>query len=82
MKLRQYRGPLPFPSQRKHVVAAARPRPAGLLQATGWPSVVSVMANWFGKGKRGLIMGVWNAHTSVGECWARRQAAQRQPQRG
>lgn len=38
----------------------------GLLQATGWPSVVSVMANWFGKGKRGLIMGVWNAHTSVG----------------
>jgi OPA family glycerol-3-phosphate transporter-like MFS transporter 1/2 len=43
--------------------------PAGLLQATGWPSVVSVMANWFGKGKRGLIMGVWNAHTSVGE-WA------------
>lgn len=38
----------------------------GLLQATGWPSVVSVMANWFGKGKRGLIMGVWNAHTSIG----------------
>ncbi|GAB4813197.1 hypothetical protein N2152v2_000243 [Parachlorella kessleri] len=38
----------------------------GLLQATGWPSVVSVMANWFGKGKRGLIMGIWNAHTSVG----------------
>lgn len=38
----------------------------GLFQATGWPSVVSVMANWFGKGKRGLIMGVWNAHTSVG----------------
>lgn len=27
------------------------------------------MANWFGKGKRGLIMGVWNAHTSVGEPW-------------
>lgn len=94
-------------------------RSAGLLQATGWPSVVSVMANWFGKashyflccaaqvawqllctlclhactlatvahththmhvsncascvclptlqGKRGLIMGIWNAHTSVGE---------------
>ncbi len=38
----------------------------GLLQATGWPSVVSVMANWFGQGKRGLIMGVWNAHTSIG----------------
>ena len=41
----------------------ARP---GLFQATGWPSVVSIVANWFGKGKRGLIMGIWNAHTSVG----------------
>lgn len=39
---------------------------AGLFQATGWPSVVAVIGNWFGKGKRGLIMGVWNAHTSVG----------------
>ncbi|MCO5548565.1 hypothetical protein L7F22_002025 [Adiantum nelumboides] len=38
----------------------------GLFQATGWPSVVSVVANWFGKRKRGLIMGVWNAHTSFG----------------
>ncbi|XP_004301733.1 PREDICTED: putative glycerol-3-phosphate transporter 4 [Fragaria vesca subsp. vesca] len=39
---------------------------AGLFQATGWPSVVAVIGNWFGKGKRGLIMGIWNAHTSVG----------------
>ncbi|KAA8522174.1 hypothetical protein F0562_012847 [Nyssa sinensis] len=39
---------------------------AGLFQATGWPSVVAVIGNWFGKRKRGLIMGVWNAHTSVG----------------
>lgn len=39
---------------------------AGLFQATGWPGVVSVVANWFGKGNRGLIMGLWNAHTSVG----------------
>ncbi len=38
----------------------------GLFQATGWPSVVTVMANWFGHGNRGLVMGVWNAHTSVG----------------
>ena len=37
---------------------------AGLFQSTGWPSVVAVMGRWFGKGKRGLIMGVWNAHTS------------------
>lgn len=40
---------------------------AGLFQSTGWPSVVAVMGRWFGKGKRGLIMGIWNAHTS-GTC--------------
>ena len=39
---------------------------AGVVQTTGWPGVVTVMANWFGKGKRGLIMGVWNSHTSLG----------------
>ncbi|KAB1210865.1 putative glycerol-3-phosphate transporter 1 [Morella rubra] len=39
---------------------------AGLFQSTGWPSVVAVVGNWFGKNKRGLIMGIWNAHTSVG----------------
>lgn len=39
---------------------------AGLFQSSGWPSVVAVMGNWFGKKKRGLIMGVWNAHTSIG----------------
>ncbi|KAL0727659.1 hypothetical protein Bca4012_023752 [Brassica carinata] len=39
---------------------------AGLFQATGWPSVVAVVGNWFGTRKRGLIMGIWNAHTSVG----------------
>ncbi|XP_062226374.1 putative glycerol-3-phosphate transporter 1 [Phragmites australis] len=39
---------------------------AGLFQSSGWPSVVAVIGNWFGKSKRGLIMGIWNAHTSVG----------------
>ena len=39
---------------------------AGLFQSTGWPFVVSVIGKWFGKSKRGLIMGVWNAHTSIG----------------
>lgn len=39
---------------------------AGVFQSSGWPSVVAVMGNWFGKRKRGLIMGIWNAHTSVG----------------
>lgn len=39
---------------------------AGLFQSTGWPSVVAVVGNWCGKSKRGLIMGIWNAHTSLG----------------
>lgn len=38
----------------------------GLFQSTGWPSVVAVVGNWFGRSKRGLIMGIWNSHTSVG----------------
>ncbi|XP_073273565.1 putative glycerol-3-phosphate transporter 5 isoform X2 [Primulina huaijiensis] len=38
----------------------------GLFQSVGWPCVVSVVGNWFCKAKRGLIMGVWNSHMSVG----------------
>lgn len=39
---------------------------AGIFQSTGWPSVVAIVGKWFGKSKRGLIMGIWNAHTSIG----------------
>lgn len=39
---------------------------SGLCQSSGWPSVVECVGNWFGKGRRGLIMGIWNSHTSVG----------------
>ena len=28
--------------------------------------MVTVVANWFGRSKKGLIFGIWNAHTSVG----------------
>merc|ERR1719239_1181245 len=35
----------------------------GVFQSTGWPGVVTVVANWFGKGRKGLIMGIWNSHT-------------------
>ncbi len=51
----------------------------GLYQSTGWPTVVAVVGNWFPKGKsvhdvvsfadagrRGLVLGVWNAHASIG----------------
>jgi OPA family glycerol-3-phosphate transporter-like MFS transporter 1/2 len=31
---------------------------AGLFQASGWPSVVTIVGHWFGKKKRGLIMGI------------------------
>ncbi|XP_029178918.1 glucose-6-phosphate exchanger SLC37A2 isoform X1 [Nylanderia fulva] len=38
----------------------------GIFQTSGWPGVVTVVGNWFGRGKRGLIFGVWNSHTSLG----------------
>jgi len=39
---------------------------AGFAQSTGWPGVVTAVGNWFGEGKRGLLFGIWNSHTSVG----------------
>ncbi|MQM18895.1 hypothetical protein Taro_051898 [Colocasia esculenta] len=39
---------------------------SGLFQSIGWPCVVAVLGNWFGKSKRGLIMGIWTSNTSVG----------------
>eukprot|EP00042_Codosiga_hollandica_P049118 m.564470 g.564470 ORF g.564470 m.564470 type:complete len:543 (+) comp57814_c0_seq64:87-1715(+) len=39
---------------------------SGFYQATGWPAVLSVMGNWFPKGRRALVMGVWNSHLNVG----------------
>ncbi|KAF7261563.1 hypothetical protein EG68_01085 [Paragonimus skrjabini miyazakii] len=39
---------------------------SGIVQATGWPAVVTLMGNWWGKKRRGFVMGLWNAHTSVG----------------
>ncbi|THD19759.1 Glycerol-3-phosphate transporter [Fasciola hepatica] len=38
----------------------------GIFQASGWPAVVACMGNWFGKSSRGLFMGIWSAHTSIG----------------
>nr|CAD7462127.1 unnamed protein product [Timema tahoe] len=39
---------------------------SGIVQTTGWPGVVSAVGKWFGKEKRGLIFGIWNSHTSIG----------------
>lgn len=38
----------------------------GLLQSSGWPTVVAVMGNWFGKSSRGFVLGLWSACASVG----------------
>uniref|UniRef100_A0A452HRH8 Sugar phosphate exchanger 3 n=1 Tax=Gopherus agassizii TaxID=38772 RepID=A0A452HRH8_9SAUR len=38
----------------------------GLLQSTGWPCVVAIMGNWFGKAGRGFVFGLWSACASVG----------------
>ncbi|XP_064632932.1 sugar phosphate exchanger 3-like [Lineus longissimus] len=38
----------------------------GLIQASGWPTVVAVMGNWFGKSSRGFVLGTWSACASVG----------------
>jgi len=48
---------------------------AGLCQSTGWPACVAVVGNWFGKSKRGLIMGVWRSHHSVGNIFGTLLAA-------
>jgi OPA family glycerol-3-phosphate transporter-like MFS transporter 1/2 len=39
---------------------------SGLVQSTGWPAVVVVVANWFPRSSRGTIFGLWNAHTNIG----------------
>ncbi|CAH8474597.1 hypothetical protein MS3_00001780 [Schistosoma haematobium] len=39
---------------------------SGFVQASGWPAVVTLVGNWWGKSRRGLIMGLWNSHTSLG----------------
>ena len=38
----------------------------GAVQSSGWPAVVTIVANWFGRGKKGAIFGIWNSHTSIG----------------
>ena len=38
----------------------------GFSQSTGWPSVVTVMGNWYSQAGRGLVMGVWSSCQSIG----------------
>ncbi|KAJ6701215.1 MAJOR FACILITATOR SUPERFAMILY TRANSPORTER 16 ISOFORM B [Salix koriyanagi] len=39
---------------------------AGFAQATGWPCVLAVITSWIERNGRGWKMGVWNAHSTVG----------------
>ncbi|CAH3041418.1 unnamed protein product [Porites evermanni] len=47
----------------------------GLFQSTGWPCVVAVMGNWFGKSSRGIVFGLWSANASVGNILGALQVA-------
>lgn len=38
----------------------------GIMQATGLPAVIAIIGNWFGKQRRGLLLGLWYAHTPLG----------------
>ncbi|CDW54192.1 sugar phosphate exchanger 3 [Trichuris trichiura] len=38
----------------------------GFIQSAGWPAEVCIMANWFGHGGRGFVLGLWAACASVG----------------
>lgn len=39
---------------------------SGAAQSTGWPAVVTCVSHWFEPGHRGLIYGLWNSHTNLG----------------
>lgn len=39
---------------------------SGFVQSMGWPTEVCIMGNWFGKGGRGWLFGIWSACASAG----------------
>ncbi|MGH9158845.1 MAG: MFS transporter [Vicinamibacteraceae bacterium] len=38
----------------------------GIGQATGWPGVVQIMANWFRRSERGMVMAWWTTNYVLG----------------
>lgn len=38
----------------------------GFFQGVGWPGMMTAMANWFGKGKRGILLAIWSINANVG----------------
>ncbi|XP_050358501.1 glucose-6-phosphate exchanger SLC37A2 isoform X1 [Nymphalis io] len=49
---------------------------AGIAQTTGWPGTVAIVGKWFGNAKKGLIFGLWNSHTSLGNILGTIMAAE------
>ena len=47
----------------------------GVFQATGWPNNVKTMGNWFGRGVRGRVMGIWSTNYQLGGLVATAAAA-------
>ena len=47
----------------------------GFAQATGWPSVVGIMANWTSRSERGTLMGIWATCYQLGGVAATAWAA-------
>lgn len=39
---------------------------SGAAQSTAWPILVTCISNWFDASNRGLVYGIWNSHTSIG----------------
>jgi MFS transporter, OPA family, solute carrier family 37 (glycerol-3-phosphate transporter), member 1/2 len=42
----------------------------GFFQCTGWPGLMGIMGNWFGKGKTGIILGIWAINANIGNIIA------------
>lgn len=38
----------------------------GLIQSAGWPAVVTIFSNWFGKKGRGTLIGLWSSSGNMG----------------
>lgn len=38
----------------------------GYAQSTGWPGMMATMGNWFGKGRRGLLLAFWSVNANIG----------------
>lgn len=42
----------------------------GLTQSVAYPSSISAVSNWFGKERRGLVLGIWGTCASTGNVIA------------